>query len=139
MSWNDGISKEMDKYCNDILMKIPEVSLESVKEAVDIASNTFYNDIEKSTPVGLSGGLKGSFKQEKINNTDYYGYRNIFEGEDPNGVPYEKIANVLNYGTHDGRIEPNYFVTKAIRKLKSIDKNTVKIYEQKMKSLNERS
>lgn len=139
MSWNDGISKEMDKYCNDILMKIPEVSLESIKEAVDIASNKFYADIENSTPVGISGGLKDSFKQEKINNTGYYGYRNTFEGEDSNGVPYEKIANVLNYGTHDGRIAPKYFVTKAIRKLKSIDKDTVKIYEQKMKALDERS
>ena len=63
----------------------------------------------------------------------------MFEGENPEGIPYEKIANALNYGTKDLKINPTYFYTKAIRKLKSIDKDIDKIYEEKMKELDDRS
>lgn len=138
MEWNDGISKEMDKYFNNVLANISEVSIDSIKEVVDKASAQFYNDVQKDTPI-RSGGLQKSLVQEKIDTGDYYGTKNMFEGNDANGVPYEKIANILNYGKKDGSIDPKYFVTRAVRKLKSIDKDIDKTYEQKMSELDKRS
>ena len=138
MNWNDGLSAEMNKYVEEVLNNVGDISIESVKKAVDDASKTFYKDVINAAPV-KTGGLQKSFIQEDISTPDFYGNINTFKGSDPSGVPYEKIANILNYGTKDGKINPTYFYTKAIRKLKSIDKNINKIYEEKLKELDDRS
>ncbi|MDR3216576.1 MAG: hypothetical protein LBT55_04070 [Clostridiaceae bacterium] len=44
-----------------------------------------------------------------------YGKRLKYEGENAEGVPYAKIANILNYGTSS--VKPRRFVTKAVKKL----------------------
>lgn len=138
MEWNDGISKEMDRYINYILGSVVDVSIESIKQVIDKASDTFVNDIQHNIPI-KHGGLQKALKQEKMDTKDYYGTKNMFEGTNEEGIPYEKIANVLNYGTKDGRIDPRYFVTTAVRRLKFIDKEIDKTYEQKINELDKRS
>ena len=55
MSWNDGLSKEFNTYFENVLGNIENVSIESVKEAVDKASKNFYKEIVNSTPVRTGG------------------------------------------------------------------------------------
>lgn len=138
MSWNDGISKEMDEYFNEILAEMPEVAIDSIKQGVDNASEKFFNEVYSSAPV-KTGGLQRSFVQRKINTSSYYGTISPFEGTDSKGVPYEKIANTLNYGTKDCRINPKYFLTNAVRKLKTLDKDIDKLFDKKMDELDKRS
>jgi hypothetical protein len=47
-----------------------------------------------------------------------------YEGNDPNGTPYVKDANILDYGT--SKIEPKRFITKAVRKLRGFDDKAMK-------------
>lgn len=138
MSWNDGISKEMDNYLNEVLSKIPNVAIDSIKQGVDNASEKFFKEVQSSTPV-KTGGLQRSFVQTKIDTPSYYGTINTFEGTDSNGVSYEKIANTLNYGTKDCKINPKYFLTNAVRKLKTLDIDIDKLFDKTMEELDKRS
>jgi len=61
----------------------------------------------------------------------WYGYLVSFAGEDKDGTPYEKIANILNYGT--STIKPLRFIDKAIRNLKGLDERAMVRYEGKIK------
>lgn len=138
MSWNDGISRAMDKYFNETLAEIPDVAIDSIKQGVDSVSEKFFKEVYSSTPV-KTGGLQCSFVQTKIDTPSYYGTISTFAGTDSNGVPYEKIANTLNYGTKDCKINPKYFLTNAVRKLKTLDKDIDKLFDKKMEELDKRS
>lgn len=111
---------------NDLFEEISDAvgdSKEAAKAQIDDEAKDFKSRIIKGIPV-KTGGLKGSFTFEKQNKEkDYYGYSSGFAGESPTGEPYEKIANVLNYGRKErkGTFAGTFFVSKAVRKLKGMD------------------
>lgn len=81
------------------------------------------SDLIDNTPQN-TGGLKASLKRSSISECNRYGYRLEYEGNAPDGIPYDKIANILNHGT--SIIKPRRFITKAVRKLKGLDDRAVK-------------
>lgn len=122
--WNDGISKELSDFFKGV-DGLDEQAMGAFRGAIDDEVKSYDNRIQSSVPV-RTGGLRSSFKVEKeTSRRNWYGYRAEFEGEAPNGEPYQKIANVLNYGKpaddNGGAIAGTFFVTKAIRKLQGMD------------------
>lgn len=144
----DGITLQFEKFTKEVLENIGTEATESIKEEVDKFSNQYENDIRTSIPK-KSGDLENSFKMKKdINSINWYGYNFRFEGVDKNNIPYEKIANVLNYGrqagyTDKGRryptITPKRFIEKAIRKLKKLNPAIDENFESKMQELNKKA
>ena len=122
MSWNDGVSKELNDYFDGIEHVCAD--LRGVAEKViDEKANAFYEQVENKTPYD-SGGLKDAWEMKSIKDRGggFYGYSAEFKGETLDGQPYQKIANVLNYGrkARKGYFSGTFFVTKAIKKLKGM-------------------
>lgn len=122
MAWNDGTTEQIYEYL-DNLKDLGDVALNAAHAVIDTEIAQFKKRVVSKTPVGPTGGLKASLNFSRITDrgSSYYGQEAIFEGNAPNGEPYEKIANVLNYGTKDGRITGTQFVSNAIRYLKGMD------------------
>lgn len=119
MTWNDGISKMMGDFL-DSIGDLGTVARKTAEGVIDTEAEGFRKQVEPRIPVD-TGGLKESFTLEKCNDSgkDWYGYRAGFDGNTPRGEPYEKIANIQNYG--NSRVAGAHFVTKAIKKLKGMD------------------
>ncbi len=124
MSWNDGISKELSEFLTGTL-EIGEATEQAFKSVIDDEVQTYENRIQAGVPI-RTGSLKASFTVNKAQGRrSWYGYSAEFEGNAPNGEPYQKIANILNYGKpaddHSGAIAGTHFISKAIRGLKGMD------------------
>lgn len=123
MAWNDGISKAISQELQNV-MDIDVATKDAFMSAIDEEVKVYERSVQDNTPV-RTGRLKNSFKITKINSNKWYGYNAEFEGNAPNGEPYQKIANILNYGRpaddHSGAIAGTHFISKAIRKLKGMD------------------
>lgn len=119
MAWNDGVTSELSKFIES-LGDLGEVATEVAKSVIDTEVSQFSSSIESKIPI-KTGGLKASFNLSKVTDagSSYYGSSAAFEGNAPNGEPYQKIANVLNYGTENQA--GTQFVSKAIHKLKGMD------------------
>ena len=117
MAWNDGITEEMSEYLSEIAQASSRAR--AVGESViDEEVRNFSARVEPKIPVA-SGGLHRSFTVEKdTSDSKWYGYNVEFKGEAPNGEPYQKIANILNYGTP--RMAGSFFITNAVRRLKGM-------------------
>ena len=128
--WQDGITKEISDYM-DSLSTLGDEAIEAAKEAIDVAFDEAFENIKDKTPFDTRG-LQNSFRRERITDRgeNYYGQRAFFEGDAPNGEPYEKIANIVNYGS-PARVSKNsvqfggftgtFFITNAIRKLRGLN------------------
>ena len=134
----DGISKQFEDFINNVLGQVGTETKEAIIEEVDNFTEQYVDDLKKTTPK-KTGRLIASLKTTKINKRNYYGNEVEYFGENENGEPYEKIANILNYGTKDGRIQPKRFVNKAIRKLKKLDPAINENFEQRMQNLNNKA
>lgn len=129
--WNDGISKELAEYFES-LEQYGEMAIESVKEQIDIEVAKVLAELERTTPQGKTLGLIRSLQSAEITvRHDWYGYAVSFDGEDKDGTPYEKIANVLNFGS--SYIKPTRFISKAIKNLKGLDERAMVRFENKIK------
>lgn len=119
MAWNDGITKELSDYM-DGLLDLGDAAVEAAKSVIDTEVAEYSKNVESKIPV-KTGGLKASFSTTKVTDRgrNYYGSDVSFNGNAPNGEPYQKIANVLNYG--DEHHAGTQFVSNAIRKLKGMD------------------
>ena len=130
----DGISKEFQKVFS-VLESVPGVAVEAMKEVVDEASETLYAGLENDVPV-RTGGLRRSLKKAKASSPDWYGYKIEFEGNAPNGEPYQKIANVLNYGRGasetSGGTAGEHFIEKNVRKLRGLNDKIEARFEAKI-------
>lgn len=126
-NWIDGL-----KDLTVELSKLGNIAKESIKEQIDIDVEEVYKYLVINTPIN-TGGLLRSLTKTKIDTPERYGYILKYEGENKNGVPYEKIANILNYGSI--KLYPRYFKTKAIRKVKGLDDRIAIRYETKLKDL----
>lgn len=124
MAWNDGITKQLSEFLQTYT-DLDAVTKQAFESVIDEESAKFEQRIQSSVPV-KTGKLKASFKIErKVDRRNWYGYNAEFEGNAPNGEPYQKIANILNYGRpadeNAGAVAGTFFVTKAIRKLRGMD------------------
>ena len=118
---NEKLTKGIEQIIVKELQPIEEKMLKVITEEIDKAATDVYDYLKATTPIGASGGLNKSLKKKKSTRKNYYGYDIIYEGEDSKGVPYQKIANILNYGTKDGRLAPKYFIARAQRRLRGLD------------------
>ena len=130
MSWNDGINKEMSEYFNSITEKT-EQAVEAIKEQIDIEAEEFRKQLEQTAPKGATLGLLNSLRKTKlVVRRKWYGYSVEFEGYNKKGEPYQKIANILNYGT--STIQGTRFISRAIRKLKGMDERIENRFKTKL-------
>src|SRR5574344_1804317 len=98
-SWNDGVSKQLADYFESI-GEYSEFAVNAIKEQIDIETEKLVLQLEQTTPRGATLGLLNSLRKSKITvKYNWYGYSIEFEGQNRKGVPYQKIANILNYGT----------------------------------------
>ena len=130
-SWNDGVSKQLADYFEE-LGNYGEYAIEAVKEQIDIEVEKLVNQLEQTTPKGATLGLLNSLRQSKIvAKQNWYGYSVEFVGENRKGVPYQKIANILNYGT--STIKGTRFINKAIHNLRDMDARIYERFQRKIK------
>ena len=130
MSWNDGINKEMSEYFNSLTEKT-EQAVEAIKEQIDIEAEEFRKQLEQTAPKGATLGLLNSLRKTKlVVRRKWYAYSVEFEGYNKKGEPYQKIANILNYGT--STIQGTRFISRAIRKLKGMDERIENRFKTKL-------
>lgn len=119
MAWNDGISKELSEHF-DRISATCEKARKIAEQVIDEEVQNFSERVESKIPIN-TGGLKRSYtvKRDTSKGKNWYGYSVSFEGNAPNGEPYEKIANILNYGTrhHAGVL----FISHAVKRLKGMN------------------
>jgi hypothetical protein len=131
MAWNDGVSKELSDFFASI-DNYSQQAVTAVQEQIDIEVAEFMKQLEQTTPRGATLGLLNSLRQSKITaRRNWYGYSVEFEGEDRHGTPFQKIANILNYGTR--HIQGTRFISRAIRKLKGMDDRIAERFKNKTK------
>ena len=128
--YNDGLTEALGGYFEE-LQKVGDIAVESLKEQIDIETDRVESDLIDNTPQN-TGGLKASLKRSSISERNRYGYRLEYEGNAPDGIPYAKIANILNHGT--STIKPRRFITKAVKKLKGLDDRAARRFEDKCKT-----
>lgn len=130
-SWNDGVSKQLSEYFEEI-SEYGDYAIEAIKEQIDLEVDKLVNVLEQTTPRGATLGLLNSIRQSKIvAKPNWYGYSVEFAGENRKGVPYQKIANILNYGT--STIKGTRFINKAIHNLKDMDERIYERFQRKIK------
>ena len=130
-SWNDGVSKQLAEYFEQI-SDYGEYAIEAIQEQIDLEVENLIKQLESTTPRGATLGLLNSLKKSKIvARYKWYGYSVEFEGQNRKGVPYQKIANILNYGT--SYIKGTRFINKAIRNLKDMDDRIYERFKNKIK------
>ena len=125
--YNDGLTESLGEYFTE-LGKVGDLAIESIKEQIDIETEAVEKSIIDNTPK-KTGELKKSLRKTRISGNNRYGYRLEYEGNDPDGTPYAKIANILNHGT--STIKPKRFMTRAIKKLRGLDNRVQKRFEEK--------
>jgi len=129
--WNDGVSKQLAEYFEEI-SEYGEYAVEAIQEQVDIEVEKLIKELEQTTPRGATLGLLNSIKKSKIvARYRWYGYSVEFQGQNRKGVPYQKIANILNYGT--SYIKGTRFINRAIRNLKDMDDRIYERFQNKIK------
>lgn len=117
MAWNDGITKEMSEFLNAVASSASRAR-QIGEEVIDTEVKEFSGKVEPRIPID-TGGLQASYSVEKdTSDKNWYGYNVEFKGNAPNGEPYQKIANILNYGTPHRA--GTFFITNAIKRLKGM-------------------
>lgn len=117
MAWNDGITKEISEFLDGTL-KAAKRTRKVAESVIDEEVKSYEDRIRQKTPG--KGNLKAAFcvKKETGKGSKWYGYDASFEGNAENGEPYQKIANIANYGTPT-RVG-TFFITNAVKKLKGM-------------------
>lgn len=127
---SEGIGKQLQKYFEK-LSEVGEMAIDALKVQIDIETDAVEQELHRTTPRGETGGLVRSLKRKEISSDKRYGYILIYEGEDEYGNSYEKIANILNFGS--STIKPRHFLTKAVKKLKGMDERVAKRFQENIR------
>jgi len=131
MSWNDGVSKELNDYFES-LGKKSEMAVEALQEQIDIEAEEIRKELEATAPKGATLGLLNSLTKVRLTaRKEWYGYSVTFEGKNRRGEPYQKLANILNYGT--SHIQGTRFISRAIRNLRGMDARIAERFSNKTK------
>lgn len=129
--WNDGISKQLAEYFEQ-LSEFGDEAIKAIQEQIDIEVEKLYMQLEATAPRGTTLGLLNSLRKSKVvAKRNWYGYSVEFVGEDRKGTPYQKIANILNYGT--STIKGTRFINKAIHNLKDMDDRIYQRFKNKIR------
>jgi hypothetical protein len=127
----DGVTKELSDYLRR-LESLGDMAAEAIREQIDLEAAAVEDAIRDGVPVN-TGGLRASLTRTDIDTPRRYGKRLEFEGNDQNGVPYAKIANVLEYGRSDTK--GLRFIRRAVKSLKGLDDRAAARFEEKAKTL----
>jgi hypothetical protein len=127
----DGVTKQLHDYLGG-LEKLGAIAVESIKEQIDIEADAMESALRDTTPKG-SGGLARSLAATSIDTPKRYGRKLLYDGENERGIPYEKIANILEYGTSS--IRPRRFIRKVVKQLKGLDDRAAERFENKTKDI----
>lgn len=126
----DSLASMLEEEFN-IVIESGDKYIEAIIEEVDASAQEYSDEVNRTIPVD-SGKLKASHKFSRKVTKDYIKYTFEFEGETEDGQSYEKIANIHEYGTSDGKIKATRFQRKAVKKkLKGLDKRAVNRYKNK--------
>ncbi len=117
MSWNDGISAELSEYLENVGQGINRCR-KVAEEVIDSEVEQFCDRVSSKIPVDTGGLAKSFTKTKDSSNPSWYGYVVEFKGNAPNGEPYQKIANILNYGSYTR--SGLFFIDNATRRLKGM-------------------
>ncbi len=129
--WNDGISKQLADYFEQI-SEFGDEAIKAIQEQIDIEVEKLFTQLEATAPRGTTLGLLNSLRKSKVvAKRNWYGYSIEFVGEDRKGTPYQKIANILNYGT--STIKGTRFINKAIHNLKGMDDRIYQRFKNKIR------
>jgi hypothetical protein len=120
--YNDGLTQALGGYFEG-LQRVGDLAVEAIKEQIDIETEAVKRELADNTPEA-TGGLKAALVKTDAKRGSRYGYRLEYEGNAPDGTPYAKIASVLNSGS--STIKPRRFITKAVRKLKGLRRQSGK-------------
>jgi len=126
MGFNDGVTKELNDYLESIGNMVGK-SKEAIKQQVDIEAEALQSQLLKTTPKRFGNLVRSLTKVEVTNRHNWYGWRLEFVGNDKAGTPYQKIANILNFGS--STIKGTRFISKAIRMLRGMDDRIAKRFE----------
>jgi hypothetical protein len=136
MSWNDGVSKELNDYFES-LGKKSEMAVEALQEQIDIEAEEIRKELEATAPKGATFRLLNSPTKIRLTaRKEWYGYSVTFEGKNRHGEPYQKLANILNYGTSHTQvlsIQGTRFISRAIRNLRGMDARIAERFNKKAK------
>lgn len=91
----DDVLKMLDKLSNK--GKVDEIAKKAVDAALPILEGSVRSHIH---PHEAAGGV--TEKKAKVNSYGVFGVATV-TGRDRYGASYAKIANVLEYGRHDGK------------------------------------
>lgn len=136
----------LEDYLSDI-GKLGEAAREAFKQQIDKEAEDFrqfiINEL-KSISSFNTAGLIENFTKTKIDTGDKYGYAFEFTGNVvQTGAAYAAIANYLNSGTYTKgrgqekirRIEPTYFLTRGVRRLKGLNERAYARFEILVKEI----
>ena len=129
MAWNDGVTKELHDYLESV-GNMAGKSKEVIKQQVDIEAEALREQLARTTPRRYGDLVRSLSKVEVTNRHNWYGWRIEFVGNNKNGVPFQKIANILNFGS--STIKGKRFISKAIRILRGMDDRIAKRFEQEV-------
>lgn len=127
---SEGIGKQLQKYFEK-LSEVGDVAIDALKVQIDIETDAVEQELRRTTPKGETGGLARSLRRTVVIADKRYGYVLTYEGEDEYGNSYEKIANILNFGS--STIKPRHFLTKAVKKLKGMDERVAKRFQENIR------
>ena len=131
MAWADGITKELSEYLESIT-EVGNKSKEAIMEVVDEYAEIVRAELTRTAPRNTGGLVASLLKSRCTVRRNWYGYSIEFHGNHPDGTPYQKIANILNFGT--SHIQGTRFISKAVRKLRGMDDRIHQRWEQKVKN-----
>jgi len=135
MGWNDGATKELNDYLES-LKQAGSLATEAITQQIDLEAEKVRAALTKTAPRGKTGGLVASLTKAQVaGRREWYGYSLTFKGSHPDGTPYQKIANILNFGT--SHIKGTRFISKAIRQLRGMDDRINARFEEKTQSKGE--
>ena len=127
MSWSDGVTKELAEYLEGI-GQLGDKSKAAIMEQVDIESKKVRDALERNAPRDTGGLVASLLKSRCTVRRNWYGWSIEFTGNHPDGTPYQKIANILNYGNSER--PGTRFITQAIRQLRGMDDRINERYEK---------
>jgi hypothetical protein len=127
MSWSDGVTKELAEYLETV-GGLGNKSKAAIMEQVDIDAKAVYDALQRNAPRDTGGLVASLLKSRCTVKRNWYGWSLEFQGNHPDGTPYQKIANILNYGNSER--PGTRFITNAIRQLKGMDDRIADRYEK---------
>ncbi len=123
------VESPLTNYLANLSSELAPAVIGAVKEELDAIGDETFEKIREGTPV-RTGALKSSLRKERIEKKGKYGTRVFYEGYNPDGVPFQLIANKLNKGGDGTSFAATHHIDEAVKRLKGIDKRLAEAAEK---------